>query len=205
MTGTRPNFDDWRKLPVVEAWQLAVLMHGFDPRALTDVAVQNPDNPKDSIGVPLDYSFELRQINGAAIAKRIDAGAPPVDLNNPSTHIVASEKLGEWLIEAGYPELAESLGLTDQVDAAGSASLAPPPNSVPLPKQRQPYQEEVVLQTIRQLGYDPQSLPKAPAGKPGVKRQVRDALAANRAFTGTTILDGAWERLRASGDINDAE
>lgn len=205
MSGTRANFDDWRKLAVIEAWELAVLMHGFDPRALADVAVRNPHDPRDPYGVALDYSFELRQINGAAIAQRIDAAGQLSNLTNPTTQIIVSEKLGEWLIEAGHPELAESLGLASQVQPVEAILLAPQPNTVLPPKQRQAYQEEVVLQTIRQLGHDPQSLPKPPTGTAGIKRTVRDAVAADPKFNGTTTFDKTWERLRKSGDINDIE
>jgi hypothetical protein len=215
MPGTRANFDDWRKLAVIEAWELAVLMHGFDPRALADIAVRNPDDPHDTYGVALDYMFELRQINGAAVAEQIQAATQPIDLTSPHTQIIVSS-LGDWLATIGHADLAASLGLTGQsqspqINPANAAILIPAPvdtaPTLPLrspPKQRQAYQEEVVLEAIRAQGHDPRSLPKPSAGASGVKRAVRDAVAADAVFTGPTTFDKTWERLRQSGEIMDA-
>lgn len=51
------------------------------------------------------------------------------------------------------------------------------------------------------MGCDPLRLPKNPAGKQGVKTEVRKALNGNPLFAGKTVFNKAWERLRKFGDI----
>lgn len=69
------------------------------------------------------------------------------------------------------------------------------------PMQRQVAQELAILEAIRQAGWDPLRLPRNKSGKAGIKAQVRMALNADPMFTGTTVFDGAWERLSGNGDI----
>ncbi|TCV86656.1 hypothetical protein [Sulfurirhabdus autotrophica] len=64
-------------------------------------------------------------------------------------------------------------------------------------------QEKAIFDEIIRLGYIPKSLPKNKAGKPGVKFKVRTSLKENDLFTGITVFDRAWERLRKFGDIVD--
>lgn len=73
------------------------------------------------------------------------------------------------------------------------------------PTYFQPAQEEAILSAIRDLGYAPTTLPKPPAGKPGVKAKVRSELKNNPLFKHkNTVFDKAWERLRSNGEISDA-
>ena len=72
------------------------------------------------------------------------------------------------------------------------------------PTYFQPAQEEAILSAIRDLGYAPTTLPKPPAGKPGVKAEVRKKLKSHPLFKEkSTVFDKAWERLREFGDIAD--
>lgn len=68
----------------------------------------------------------------------------------------------------------------------------------PLPAQR--FQEQEILRVICELGYDSKALPKRKNGTKGVKAEVRKIVPMNT----TGIFDGAWERLRANGEIQDA-
>lgn len=80
---------------------------------------------------------------------------------------------------------------------SASADLA-----TPVPRQRA--QEDVVLNAIKKLGYDPLALPRNPSGKPGPKAAVRAALSQDQLFKEwSTVFDHAWERLRADGSIVD--
>jgi len=67
-------------------------------------------------------------------------------------------------------------------------------------KSRQRQQEEHILQILRGLDYDPQRLPRAPAGAPGPKKEAR-----TRAKMTPRVFEKAWERLRKFGDIADAQ
>jgi len=65
-------------------------------------------------------------------------------------------------------------------------------------------QEVAILDKIRSRGYQPDALPRNESGKSGVKSAVRAALANDPLFSGTTVFDKAWERLRKYGDIKDS-
>ena len=83
----------------------------------------------------------------------------------------------------------------------GTPESAKPPSPVatrPLPAQR--WQENEILRVIHELGYVAKALPKSEPGKKGVKAEVRKIVPLNS----TGIFDGAWERLRATGEIKDA-
>lgn len=72
----------------------------------------------------------------------------------------------------------------------------------PLPKRvpAQRAQEEAILMVLRKKGFDPEALPKAPAGKTSpAKQAAREALQYSDA-----VLDKAWIRLRKEGQIKDA-
>lgn len=71
--------------------------------------------------------------------------------------------------------------------------------TTPIPKKKSTRQEQAVLDTLRQLGYDPEALPPLQPGRNWVKAEVRVALAGSDLFTGITTFDSAWERLRRKG------
>ena len=73
------------------------------------------------------------------------------------------------------------------------------------PRTRQLEQGQAILAEIRRLGHDPKRFPKHGSREPGVKSKVRDALENNPLFTAPTSFEKAWERLRKSQDIADAE
>jgi hypothetical protein len=64
------------------------------------------------------------------------------------------------------------------------------------PLSRQRHQEQEILRVIGELGHDPQLLPVAPNGKPGVKQEVRKQL-----NFPVSVFDKAWERLRKAGQL----
>lgn len=69
------------------------------------------------------------------------------------------------------------------------------------PLQRRAAQDAAILAAIKAVDLDHMALPKNPAGKPGVKAAIRDAVKNNPLFTGGTVFDKAWERLHKQGDI----
>jgi hypothetical protein len=83
---------------------------------------------------------------------------------------------------------------------ASKALVSPPETEVrPLPMQQQ--QEQEVLRVIRELGYDPQALPKRETGRRWIKAQVKEHLPA---FS-HSVLNKVWERLRADGRVKESE
>lgn len=67
-------------------------------------------------------------------------------------------------------------------------------------RYRQRAQEDEIMRVLGELGYDPRSLPKREGTEPGPKSEVRKKLSYTQ-----SVFDKAWERLRASGAIGDAE
>ncbi|MCP2086084.1 UNVERIFIED_ORG: hypothetical protein J2Y81_002101 [Paraburkholderia sediminicola] len=78
--------------------------------------------------------------------------------------------------------------------SGGVANIAPIPAEKPLSRQR--YQEQAVLETIRQLGFVPKDLPEPKPGMPGVKSMVRKKVSFSDA-----VFKKAWERLLDAGEI----
>jgi hypothetical protein len=71
------------------------------------------------------------------------------------------------------------------------------------PKQRSKAQEEAILSMLQRNGHDPVQLVKNESGKPGVKSQIRRALGSGGMWTGRTVFNKAWERLRSNGQLVD--
>lgn len=67
------------------------------------------------------------------------------------------------------------------------------------PPLQQRHQENEILRVIQELGHDPKKLPKQKAGTAGVKSSVRQKLTFS-----DKVFNKAWQRLRDSGDIDDA-
>lgn len=73
------------------------------------------------------------------------------------------------------------------------------------PLQRSSAQDSMILTAILKAGHTPLSLPVNEPGKAGVKAEIRNALRNEKLFTGSTVFDKAWERLRKQGDIADTD
>lgn len=73
------------------------------------------------------------------------------------------------------------------------------------PVLRSTAQDAVILEEIRSQGHDPLALPKALAGKSGVKADIRAKLCASRkdVFQSDRVFDDAWQRLRDQKHIGD--
>lgn len=96
---------------------------------------------------------------------------------------------------AAKPEAAPHDTPAAKVEAAPDAKN---PNEKPLLQQQ--FQEREILRVIRELSHEPKNLPQNKQGKSGVKAEVRQKLS----FP-AKVFDKAWERLRASQDIQNAE
>ena len=108
MTGTSANFEYWRKFAVLEAWQLAALMHGVDPGAMGDVVVRDPNDPKSPRGIALDLDDHIRMLHAAVLAREISAVAAGTNPLDGHTRIKVAS-MGDWLTRHGFLETCRSL------------------------------------------------------------------------------------------------
>lgn len=73
------------------------------------------------------------------------------------------------------------------------------------PQGQHAWQENLILQAIRELGHDPSALPEFTPGKPWVKSEVRAHVSRQfPQFAEGTVFQKAWERLRGDGRISEA-
>jgi hypothetical protein len=146
MAGIAPNFDDWRRLSSIKVWEIAALIHGFDPRAAGDVAVQDPDDPDSRYGVPPDTTWEER-----AVISAVETGillSAPTNVTSPDIHTkISMVSLLPWLQAQGYDDLAAKLGTTmTAYSMHGPLSTVPQLQNVSDPERR--------LKALRDLGGD---------------------------------------------------
>ena len=65
-------------------------------------------------------------------------------------------------------------------------------------------QNAAILNAIRELGYDPLALPKAEAGKRGVRADIRGMVEHFKdIFVSAKVFNDSWQRLRDNQDIRD--
>jgi hypothetical protein len=131
MSGIKPNFDEWRILPAIEIWEIAVLMHGYDPRALGDVIVGKTDASTDPQSGPLDTSWEEKRLIAAVHTN--DLLSAPANVNAPDVHTkISVGSLLPWLVRIGnFDALVKGLTPSTPKKLRGT-SLAGPiqsPNS----------------------------------------------------------------------------
>jgi hypothetical protein len=108
MTGITPNWDYWRERPSIEIWEIAVLMHGFDPRAMTDILVRNPYDPTDPHGVPLDCSEEEKTLISTVNSSKLLSAPAIITAADRNTQVLVAS-LVPWLHERGLCDLASEL------------------------------------------------------------------------------------------------
>ena len=184
MSGTSPNFVYWSKLATIRIWEVAVLMHGFDPRALADAMVASRD-PSCPDGEPLDYTDEIRVLSSAVLAKQLTCGTGIQGRPDRHSEIIVAE-LVPWLRARGYQ------GLADNLSPAGTTAAVTDSTAMPETKAQR---EDRRLQLCIDAGLDMSDhacrsrLPHgvgAVADRDGVSRQafsadVRSALTRRQA------------------------
>ncbi len=175
---------DWRDWvhtrAKITAAQFARLASGLDPLVFENI--NNRPNKND----PSRQCQHARSIQGLAKAENKRSG----------THL-------EWLAWADAMGLEVQGRYRLEVEglANGLGGAASHEQSTEAPLQRHRFQEAEILRVISDLGHCATKLPKNKPGRPGVKADVR------RKFPRWTdfVFKKAWERLRGSGDIADAE
>lgn len=96
MTGHTPNFDDWRMRDALSVYEIACLMNGFDPRAMTDAVVRDPDNPTSPYGMPLDTSWDENLLRSAVREGEL-LSAPRGVLEPTANTEISRRSLLTWL------------------------------------------------------------------------------------------------------------
>lgn len=71
----------------------------------------------------------------------------------------------------------------------------PTTSKQPLPIKRQIEQEDEIIETLKDLGYDPRKLPKYTPGRSDVKRDVKVKIGTKGIWVGSSVFDKAWDRL----------
>jgi hypothetical protein len=99
-----------------------------------------------------------------------------------------------------HRDLLVELTVHDEVALSG-------PEALPVAIFRRRAQEAAILAAIRDMGNDPQKIPKFTPGKPGLKFDVRKTLAVSSIYfpIGGTQFNKAWDELRKSGEISEGE
>ena len=147
-----------------------------------------------------DIKDELNK--GESSALRIDKECPYA-----MRHITLSS-LNEWsttkysldILTPGRLPVSIQEARAKEKEKSGAKGVGMKNNSAP-GKLR--LQENAILDAIKQLGFDPRSLPKNSPGKAGVKSDVHKHLINDELFLSKRIFDKAWEGLRRDKKIID--
>ena len=167
-----------------EEWESAISELAeakFDKASEEVIAAKQAEITKCAHQVKLAHKYKTAIINelakGVGFSRlHIDSTAT-LDARNPFITLLS---LKRWA--------HESLNISILAELDNVAPIKP------LPKMRA--QEKVILDAIKKLGHEPQSLPKPLPGKSGVKAEVRENLLLHPLFKNkTTAFDKAWERL----------
>jgi len=111
----------------------------------------------------------------------------------------------DWLAIAQKRGLRYHRWIDEYMKCLGNSSPAVYSTGIDLvksnqPLQRQRFQEQEILRVLTEKGYEAKALPTRAAGKSGAKAEVRGQLR----FT-VSVFNKAWDRLRQSGEIADAD
>jgi hypothetical protein len=133
-------------------------------------------------------------IPGTGYAKRLEDG------------LIFENELRAFLRDRLLPQNKSSVASGAAIENITAPAVMPERQSSlkHVPKQR--LQESSILEWLRAEYRDPKTLPKPPQGKPGPKSAAWAALGEKKElFQSRGVFDKAWERLRASQSIQDAE
>lgn len=151
-----------------------------------------------------DEVIELAKAYVCAIHDEINKGehsALHVDtkLSNTAYTYITLGSFDEWAKQYGRAILPK---LKESTDVAPSAIKSQPNVAAnPAPRVKMREQEDAILEAIRELGYDPQQVPKNDQGKSGVKASVCQKLKTSPLFEAKTAFSKAWDRLRYNKQI----
>lgn len=168
---------------------------------------------------PIDpsLSYRLAMLDDPAMKDRVNAADALLDRlesararfniwssanpnGTPSEIKLAEDELRAAKLELEEAQAAVRYARGDEIEGAHSDACGSA-NGKDESRSRQAVQEAQILRMLLALGYDPVALPKPLAGKPGTKAEVRGSIGAGGMWSGKTVFDKAWERLRKGGQI----
>ena len=179
-------------------WQVASDICGYDDAALEKL-MESPNEDDDPLqaAARTDIATDVHSalLNGSLPAYRSDGRVIPIK----DLEAAAPMLKGVCVEPKSVNELLKSQHHLDVWTPEKSQELVGDCQGI----SRQRQQEIKILELLRRKGYDPQSLPKNPQGKDGVKLEIRIALGKRGMWSGRTVFDKAWQRLRDIGEIVD--
>jgi hypothetical protein len=187
----------WLALPHVELWEAVALSLGANP--VPQLREEASMQPTRLSRLTHDFHERLRFCQRAVLASgpiklqgRYYTGAS----HGPYCKVSLCD-VSAFLLQGGFEVAPEML-------SGCSTELHPSSNDGDgaVPMQRWPAQEAAILTKLREMGFDPCNLPMPKPGTPGPKAAVKRALGTSGMWTGETVFDKAWERLRASGQVS---
>jgi hypothetical protein len=200
---TRQPSPTWWQLLTVPVWQAVALSLDIDPHAVKRVHVKAAEKDRarrdDKIGRMAQYildtwtgpavkfheapefhqRLELAMRDTTRLPTVTDEGGE----SDPSDRYVRLPEFASLALLLGWqiPDALKQL--------AGSSAAR---RAVPVAEQ----QAREVLSILRALGKDPRALPRGPAGRPGIKDEVR-----KRTKLTAAQVDRAWKQLSKSREI----
>jgi hypothetical protein len=186
-----PRWGKWKLMPEVKAWEAVALSLDIEPSEIEthpDVWLANSDRHPFNEGNEFDDRLAVLLAN---LSDRASFSPCAISLSYRHENSVQLGEFSAWASRVADWSIPQELrALSRDSDA---------PKSAARPVSRHDYQEQEILRVIRELGYNPKSLPKSSGGKAGVKAEVRRKLTFSQ-----VVFDKAWERLRDSDEIVDA-
>ena len=133
----------------------------------------------------------------------------------PTPRMAGHQLMDAFFTVEEFTEFARGFAVeVRELDPHVRASLAAPESATQVGKTSAPLdtwpvsrfraQESAILQRIGEMGHMAKALPRVKAGKKGVKDEIRRSLKEHALFTGEKVFDKAWERLRATQEIQDS-
>jgi hypothetical protein len=200
---TDPDYKYWGSLDALKVSDLIALMIDVDPRQMQNFTVRG-DCPVNSAGELPDLTDEMRLVKAAVKTKKLIALDAHEHPRFEDTYL-STEGLLNWLRSKRYTDLATALEEGSWPDDAriSTVNLKEHATAPVLPVQRAAAQDRLILEAIKELGYDHDGLPKNDPGNSGVKFEVRAKLKTEPAFAASTSFNRAWQRLRDRGEISE--
>lgn len=217
----QPDWVEWADTPRAEDWKAVALSLGIDPHGMRHHPQSwmaggvggpyfRPETfPTDAVKQEFERRLRIVRANagagGAIEGNALANGGYIVNLRSFLAWAWTRWSVPhEWAAAIGHvmrlPEadtrLIRNLAAEERKTAAPAGQAA----TGTRPPQQQRHQEQEILRVLDQLGYTPAALPKSPPGTKGPKAAARQELKYS-----TGVFNKAWERLRASGGIRDAE
>lgn len=202
------NWAKWKLIPKVELWKAVCLSLDIEPdeeRLGMRMWLQSRRGMPRGLSAEFADRLEIAQanmsMNGPLRPQALYTGV----FSNPHAEVLLAELaaaavLWDWEVPEQMRLLSSPTGASRPRDFPGECSTE---SAKPL--QRSTAQEAAILRAVKAAGHDPQHLPPSPAGKPGVKAQIRKMLDKDPLFLGSTVFEKAWERMRSRGELENDE